>query len=271
MIALLNGTAPDAASLLHSRALHYGDGVFRTALIVDGAVHERDRQIERLRNDAERIGLASPSAAVLAGEADALAAGQERAVLKLMLVRRAGGRGYRATDDGCDRLLLRTDLPEHPRANWTAGVRLFRSAHVLPEQAALAGVKHLNRLDNVLASRDWPADAEEGILCDAAGRPIGGTRSNLFGVEGGTLWTPALDRCGIDGITRNKIIELADSLQVKTDIRTAPWAALDRATELFVCNALIGIWPVRALCGSPLPAPGPITRALMQALRHPVP
>ncbi|HUP92066.1 MAG TPA: aminodeoxychorismate lyase [Solimonas sp.] len=270
MSALLNGGPLDAAQLAHSRALHYGDGVFRTLLVWQGQALDLPAHLDKLAHDAQRIGLAAPPRALIEREAGELAAGQPSAVLKIILASQAGSRGYRPGTDACDRLLLRYASPQHPQDHWRRGIRLFRSEVQLAEQPLLAGIKHLNRLEQVLASRNWPDGADEGILCDRAGRPVGGTRTNLFWVAGGELLTPALETCGVEGIMRNKIIEIARSLQVSCRVGMQPWAALEAAGEMFVSNAVIGLWPVRQLEAQTLAAPGPVTSRLMAALGHPL-
>lgn len=265
--ALYNGGSP-GAELAWSRGLHYGDGVFRTALIWEGAVVDLDRQLQLLAQDAQALDLRPPSAALLRSEVAQLAAGIERGVLKLLLWRREGGRGYAPTTADCDRLLLRSPAPSYPASHWERGVRLVHSAHVLADQPRLAGIKHLNRLDQVLASAAL-RDAEEAFLCDARGHPVSGTRSNLFWVVNGGLQTPALNHCGIRGMMRGKIMDLARQLGLAVDTGDAGVEALRRADEVFVCNSLIGLWPVAELDGEARPAPGPVTQRLLAALQHP--
>jgi 4-amino-4-deoxychorismate lyase len=266
--ALYNGAGSGDALLL-SRGLHYGDGVFRTMLLWQGAVPDLRRQLDVLERDAARLGLRPPPRAVLEEEIASLCADEERGVIKLILSRRAGGRGYRAADDDCDRLLLRLPAPRYPQAHWELGVRCALSAVRLGDQPLLAGVKHLNRLEQVLASRDWPEDAEELFVCDARGLVVSGTRSNLFRVVEGSLRTSPLERCGIRGMMREKILELAEQLQIPVHFDEPTPGQLRQADEIFVSNSLIGLWPVREFDGAALAAPGPLTQRLATALHHP--
>jgi len=265
--ALFNGAqAPDLA--LH-RGLHYGDGAFRTCLIYASQVIDIKEQCETLIADAGRLGIAPVASADLEREAAALARDHDRAVLKMTLLRAGTARGYRAEARGTDRLLCRYAPPALPAAAWETGVTVARSAFRLAAQPALAGIKHLNRLEQVLASRDWPAGADEVLLEDDRGQPACGTRSNLFWVRQGELHTPALERCGVAGLTRRKVLGLAARLGAKASVRDGTWADLDAADEVFLTNSLIGIWPVAA-CGSWRgKAPGPVTRRLMDQLNHP--
>ncbi|HSW11507.1 MAG TPA: aminodeoxychorismate lyase [Solimonas sp.] len=267
-VALYNGSRP-GPELAWSRGLHYGDGVFRTLLVWDGEVLDLDLQLDVLAGDAAQLGLDSPPRPLLRVELAQLAQGQPRAVLKLMLLRRAGGRGYQAARRDCDRLLLRSEAPLYPAAHWSEGVRSFISPRLLAAQPQLAGIKHLNRLEQVLASGDWPADADEALLCNAAGNPVCGSRSNLFRVKQGRLLTAGLSDCGIRGMMRRKIIDLAQALQIPVDIEDSRPETLRQADEVLLSNSLIGIWPLRQVDDHCWPAPGPITQRLMAALGHP--
>lgn len=265
--AWLNGV-PGAPALAHHRALHYGDGIFRTCMINVSQVIDLDMQCEKATADARVLGLVADGAA-LRREAAALAEGQGRAVLKMLLLRSGGERGYRSAERQADRLLCRYPWPDWPATAWTQGVRVARSAFRLAAQPALAGLKHLNRLEQVLASRDWPAEADEVLVSDDAGQPLSGTRTNLFWVQAGRLRTPRLDRCGVAGLMRDKVLATAAALGIDTEIAPGTWGDLAGAAEAFLTNSLIGIWPVAQLEARRLEAPGPVTRQLMGALRHP--
>lgn len=266
--ALLNGSAP-GPELAWSRGLHYGDGVFRTCFIFNSEVLDIEQQIEKVSTDARRLGLVAPPANLLAAEALALAARCRRGVLRIVLARAGAERGYRARETACDRLLCRYPLAAHAVSCWTRGIAATRADAKLAAQPALAGVKHLNRLEQVLASRAWPRQFEELIVGDAGGHPLSGTRSNLFWVADGTLRTPALDQCGVAGLMRDKVLGCARALGMPVDVHGGSWTELQAADEAFVTNSIIGIWPLRRLDDRRWRAPGPATRRLAQCLRHP--
>lgn len=265
---LFNGEAVEP-SLARHRGFTYGDGVFRTCLIYESQVIDMQQQIERARSDAARLNLSGIHPDRLAAEARGLAAGQPRAVLKIMLLRAGGERGYRSSAEQADRLLCRYAAPEFPVTFWEQGVRAVPTGFQLAAQPALAGIKHLNRLEQVLASRNLPADAAEGIVNDELGRPLSGTRTNLFWVAGGQLRTPALERCGVAGVVRDKVIAAAAQLRLPLRVAPGSWQELDEADEAFLTNSVIGIWPLASLGDRRWPAPGPVTRQLMEQLRHP--
>lgn len=264
---LYNGAEGGDWSL--ARGLHYGDGVFRTLLICDGRVLDLDRQLQHLAGDAMRLGLEPPAAAILAGEAVRLALGQGRAVLKILLWRRTSMRGYAPTESACERLLILSAAPTYPARCWEQGIVACRSPVILGRQPRLAGIKHLNRLEQVLASRDWPTGSDEALLADEAGQLVGGSRSNLFWIEDATLCTPVLDGAGIAGHQRARILGLAREAGIPLAETRASWDTLRRADEAFVCNSLIGLWPLHRLDDHCWPETRPLTRRLQTLLDHP--
>lgn len=269
MIGRYNGRT-ERGDWIWSRGLHYGDGVFRTALIFDSKIVDLERQASKLLADAQAIGLAASAARSCVDDARRIAAGCDRGVVKLMLWRTAEGRGYRATTGAAERLVLRSALPALRSAAWTRGVAAIRSPVVLGAQPRLAGIKHLSRLEQVLASDGWPRGVDEAIQCDASGRPISGTRTNLFWIRRDVLYTPQIGHCGVAGVMREKVLELAQTLGIRWRIGAADWRHFADSEEAFVTNSLIGIWPLRRCDALRWAAPGRITRALMRALAHPL-
>lgn len=276
-LSLFNGQ-PAAGLAADSRGLAYGDGVFRTALAVGDGVLNVDDQLARLADDAARLHLQMPTAdSLLADSARLLAspgAAPMHRVLKWMLIRRSERRGYGSTTTAADRLVTLTPAPVYRAALWEQGAVVEWSELALAIQPRLAGIKHLNRLEQVLASRDWTQGVDERLLCDTDGQLVGGTRSNLFWVRDAMLCTPALNRCGIAGSMRAQVLRQAQALGIGVAEVDAEPAALLAADEAFLCNALLGICPLDRLQttrGSAHQWPGdrPITRQLQQQLAHP--
>jgi 4-amino-4-deoxychorismate lyase len=133
---------------------------------------------------------------------------------------------------------------------------------------ALAGIKHLNRLEQVLARAERSDSHAEGLMCSTDGRVVEGTMSNLFAVVDGVLMTPDVSRCGVAGVVRGLILERAGGCHIG-EIHASE---LKRASEVFLTNSLIGIWPVTAIEWAPggdtagRYAAGPITRQLQQRI-----
>jgi 4-amino-4-deoxychorismate lyase len=241
---LLNGQ-PASGISLHDRGLAYGDGLFETILVHDGHAVLLDLHLQRLQEGCGRLGLAFDDKAIRHDIKAVLAhADAANSVLKLMLVRKAGGRGYRPATDACNRIVT-----VHPKPLYSGspeqGIAMFLCQQRLARQPALAGLKHLNRLEQVMASREWPDETyQEGLMLDTHDLAIEGTRSNLFAVIDGKLVTPRLDQCGVDGVLRRCLLQHfgARSQQVELAL-----PALKTASELFVCNGVFGVWPVIAL------------------------
>lgn len=252
-----------------SRGLHFGDGIFRTLLIWDEKPVDWSLHMEKLAADCAVLQLQVPEMPLLEAEALQLVRGQQRAVLKILVIRKSGGRGYFSATDESDRLLILQSAPQFPLENWTQGIKIFKSPIKLSNQPLLAGVKHLNRLEQVLASRGWPTGMDEAILANETHQPVCGTRSNLFWVKAGAIHTPLLDRCGVSGIMRRKIMQLSDAHGIKMHPEMGDWNVLHQADEIFVCNALIGIWPVREFEGRVWPTTGPVSRMFQDQLNQP--
>jgi 4-amino-4-deoxychorismate lyase len=195
-----------------------------------------------------RLAIEAPAEAALEHEVGAAAAGEGDCVVKIILTRGAGERGYPYGHTAPTRIVLTAPLPRFPETYSKDGVKARVCDLRLALQPALAGVKHLNRLENVLARAEW-SDPEivEGILCDSEGNAIGGTMSNVFMVKAQVLVTPALDRCGVAGVTRDRVCEAAEALGIRCVVRALPIAELCAADEVFLVNSVIGLWPVRSL------------------------
>lgn len=268
-MALINGRPGEGNPLLHDRALHYGDGVFRTLAIHDGSVLDLAGQLEHLQADALRLDIA-PEMDSLSEEAQRLARGQAAAVLKIIVSRGNSERGYAASRQlKPNRCLLLSPPPPDIGARQRQGVSLYRCATRLACGPQLAGIKHLNRLEQVLARREWEdASMAEGLVCNIQNHIISGVQSNLFLVRDAMLLTPELSQSGIAGRMRARIMELAAASGSACQELVLTWEDLARAQEVFLSNSLIGIWPVIACDGQSWPV-GARTRQLQTALQHP--
>ncbi len=264
---LINGEARDTLSI-HDRGLHYGDGLFETMAVVNGALPLWERHMARLCSDASRLGIPPPDPALLQAEAAPLCAGVSRGVLKIILTR-GEGRGYRIPQDATPtRILYRYPWPAWPASYADHGVRARICDMRLASNPRLAGIKHLNRLEQVLARSEWQdEEITEGLLMDQAGHVIEGTQSNLFIVREGRLLTPLLSQCGVAGVMRDLIMAEAQRLAITCEERELRLAQVLEADEVFLCNSLMGIWPVRVI-GEVTYPDGEITRRLAQHVRR---
>ena len=246
------------------RGLQYGDGVFRTLRVSGGRPLNWRRHYARLSSDCAALGLDCPDETLLLAEIARVAPGD--ATAKVIVTRGGSGRGYAYPEDiRPNRIVVAYPALAADPLPAQEGVRARRCDLVLARQPRLAGVKSLNRLENVLARAEWRDPAiREGFLVDEAGLLVEGTFSNVFVVKDGSLATPDLSRCGVAGAERERVIELAASEGIACAVRDIPFAECAAADEMLITNSVIGILPVIALGDWHRP-PGPVTRRL-QAL-----
>jgi len=206
--------------------------------------------MRKLAEDAARLSIPVPSAVVWEHEVGALlAAAPAECVLKLILTRGTGPRGYRpAAQPEPTRIVQVSCWPSHIEAVAERGAVVHLCKQRLAEQPRLAGIKHLNRLENVLAAMEWlPGAADEGLMLDQAGRVIGGVSSNVFLVHRDRLLTPRLNRCGVAGVARQRLLTLAAQLKLQASEAEIGLDELLTADEVFLTNSLIRLWPVSRL------------------------
>jgi 4-amino-4-deoxychorismate lyase len=245
---LVNGKSGKLISI-RDRGLLYGDGVFRTLLARAGHALHSQLHLQKIQQDCAKLGIVCPALSRLSDELHEVLVAHPDGIIKLIVTRGQGARGYAPPHAASPTHIWDVaPAPEYP-GEWAAsGVALHVCDTRLSEQPRLAGIKHLNRLENVLAAAEWSdAQIAEGLMLDAAGHVIEGTRSNLFMVRDGQLTTPDLSRCGVAGVQRDRVIAYAAARSISVQIRDVTLAEVLDADELFLVNSVIGVWPVRLL------------------------
>ncbi len=267
-MVLVNGTPADAVPS-GDRGLAYGDGVFRTFPMRAARASHWTRHYAALSRDCARLGIACPAAAVLERDLAEVSRSEPDCVVKVIITRGTGERGYRPSAAARPlRAVMTSRLPEHSALHANSGIRTRRCRLSLGRQPALAGIKHLNRLENVLARAEWRDDGiAEGLLGSDDGQVIGGTMSNLFIVEHGQLVTPDLACCGVAGVTRERVIDACANHGMPCHVDHIGWPRFARAEEAFVVNSLIGLWPIREFEGAPYPT-GPVAQRVLRWLEE---
>lgn len=252
------------------RGLQFGDGVFETIGVRHGAPEYLGRHIERLLEGLVRLGIETVPAGILWDEARAISRGTGRGVLKIIVTRGDGGRGYAPPPEARPRrVMVLGPWRGRPAREYERGATVRWCETRLAANPRLAGIKHLNRLEQVLARREWrDPDIAEGLVRDTAGRVVEATSANLFLVEGGLLVTPDLADCGVAGIMRDLVMEAARSDGRKVLCETVHPDRVTAADELFLTNSLLGVLPVGRLDRQSIPV-GPVTRWLMEELTAP--
>ena len=239
------------------RGLAYGDGLFETLRVHRGAAAWWDAHWGRLVAGAQRLALPLPDANLVRREAEALFADGGDGVLKLLVTRGAGARGY-APPRGAEPAW---SLSRHPVPASAGALRLHWCATRLAIQPALAGIKHCNRLEQVLARAEADAaGADEGLVRDTEGAVVSATAANLFVLRGGRWVTPPMDRCGVAGVCRAHLLLLLEA----QERRLAP-DDVTGADAVFLCNAVRGILAVAGL-GAHAWAPHPAVDAARRGL-----
>jgi 4-amino-4-deoxychorismate lyase len=261
---MINGVAGDHIPAL-DRGLAYGDGLFESIRLVDAVAPLWPRHMRRLVESCARLRMPAPDTAQLWSEVVEVTRGMPHSVVRVTVTRGIGERGYTLPASPRPmRVVAAFAPPRVADSAYTQGIRMRVCDIRLAEQPLLAGMKHLNRLEQVLARAEW-SDPEiaEGVLCDSHGRVISATMANLFAVVGGVLVTPALDRCGVAGIARAEVL----ATYPQTQIGELTLDALLGASEVFLSSSVRGILPVRSL-GRRDYEVGEMTRQLQQHWRN---
>jgi 4-amino-4-deoxychorismate lyase len=248
----VDGT-PAAAVPAIDRGLQYGDGLFESMRVRGGGIRFIEMHLDRLYSGATRLGLIPPLRAQLRSEWQSAAALLTAGVLKCMLTRGdAVQRGYSPAGLNTARRLLLgyTDGP----ASVPDSLAIWHCAMRLGESPALAGMKTLNRLEQVLATDEWQRAGaahglalHEGLLSSSSGALVSGACSNIFWRSGTQLLTPRLDRCGVAGVMRRVVMREADALGFAVTETIADVDALLHAEEVFMTNIRWQVLPVRVL------------------------
>jgi 4-amino-4-deoxychorismate lyase len=261
---LVNGVAARTVPA-DDRGLAYGDGLFETLALRAGQLRFTDAHLARLARGCARLGIPAPDEGRLRAQLATVSDGVAHGVVKILLTRGPGPRGY-APPASPEPTLIVACHPGEPGRGATVPLRVCDCATPVATSPALAGLKTLNRLEQVLARSEWRDPAiGEGLMRDEAGWYAGGTASNLFIVRDGTLLTPGLGRRGVRGIMRDVVLAASARLGIATAEADLGRADLDGASEMFLTSALIGIAPVGEFDGRRL-ATGPVTRRLRAEL-----
>jgi 4-amino-4-deoxychorismate lyase len=228
------------------RAIHYGDGAFETLRIRQRKPLLLAQHLERLRLTCQFLRIPLDFHLLHSEISALLSTCPEDGVLKILVSRGSGGRGYRPPDKPKpSRLLQIHPLPTSYALASNQGIAVMCCAHPISRNSALAGMKHLNRLDQVLASMELTAEFDEGFMCDDQGKLIEGTRTNIFIFKNGTLLTPSLTDSGVAGIMRAQVIDyFKQQHSIPLTIRDIRPHELRNASEVFITNSVFGISPV---------------------------
>jgi len=245
---LINGIATEYVSVT-DRGLHYGDGVFETIACVGNTPVFIEQHLDRMENGARKLKIPFPDRQLFQHDINCLLrGGNSNRVIKLILTRGRGKRGYcydaRQIPTRICLLSAWPDYVAHWREHGIATRFCQAQVSINPQ---LAGIKSLNRLDSVLASSELGTAFNEGFLSDTEGNVIEGTMSNIFIVLNDAMVTPDLSRCGVNGIMREQIIDIAHNNNINVETRNITRDELLASREIFVSNSVIGACVVKQL------------------------
>jgi 4-amino-4-deoxychorismate lyase len=246
---LINGEAPSDlthALAANDRGFHYGDGLFETALLHEGSVRYLDAHLNRLYAGCERLKILPPDRAQLLAEIEKVTTKLRSGVLKIVLTRGPSDRGYRPSRSALPTRVVALYPAPEPQPDRLLRIRWCETR--LGRNARLAGIKHLNRLEQVLAQAEWTEAAiAEGLVLDTEGEVVSGTASNLFVVRDGVLLTPDLRFCGVRGVMREQVLRVAEQLGLSSSEEPLWPQDLATAEEVFVTSAIRGVRSVGLL------------------------
>ncbi len=265
-MVLINGVQRTSLDIT-DRGLQYGDGVFETIRVQQGIPLFLSKHIQRLLDGCTQLFIRFPDQGVLKREIKTLSASIKHGIVKIIVTRGKGGRGYRCPEQTEPTRIVSTHpLPDYPIDTFTQGVRIRVCQTRLSDNPYLAGIKHLNRLEQIIARNEWnAAEIFEGLVLDTQGNVVEGTMSNLFCVKNARLFSPTIDRCGVKGVMRSVVIELAKAQNISVDIGRITLTEVKNSDEIFLTNSVIELWPVSWLEDTCFNV-GPITAKIKQWL-----
>lgn len=246
------------------RSIAYGDGVFETLLLTNGKPNSISLHKQRLQRAMLRLKFNEASIDYdqifdfIEQQSDSQ---QKHQVAKIIVSRGSGGRGYLPPQEPNYSIIIGISPYQKNSESEQQGVRLELSNISCAINRSVAGLKHLNRLENVLAKQDLSTDCYEGIMLDEDGYLVECIQSNIFWFKDKVLYTPLLNRSGVQGTMRNKINQFMHGV---VQIGQYPIEALLDADEAFICNGLTRVLPVRELKGFRTFEIGKQTRLLQQ-------
>jgi len=266
--SIVNGKVISEISI-QDRGFNYGDGLFETMIMVNHQPVFWGEHYQRLLNGCTVLGIECPSAKHLKNEIEQLCSLNPTvatATIKLILTRGDSERGYQCAEGAKPNIIISLfSYPDYSADYWREGIKVKFCQTRLSYQKRLIGVKHLNRLEQVLARQEWADEYQEGLMADTNGNIIEGVMSNVFIVKGDVVQTPLINQAGVDGIIRNIVLKLCEAhgIMVAED-EISQEQVLD-ADEVFLTNSLIGLWPVKQV-GNKVYKTGLKTKNIMKLL-----
>ena len=273
--SLVNSIPLDFVSI-NDRGLNYGDGLFETICIANKNIVLWEAHYSRLKQGCESLDILVPTEKELMSDMTQLMSeidDDKLYVLKIIVTRGNSERGYKVSvKDNPNIVMLLLLYPDYSSDYWISGVSVTICETILSHQPKLVGLKHLNRLEQVLARKEWNNEYQEGIMTDITGNVVEGVMSNIFLVKDNDVFTPSLKKAGVCGVMRQSVLNLCIEKNISIKEKPITLDELKTADEIFLTNSLIGLWPVRNINNNNYNV-GKVTKNIMQLLisKHAVP
>jgi len=227
---------------IQNRGLAYGDGLFTTAKIENGHVQYLSAHIERLLSGCKKLAITPPLQVELVQQLSSVASHYTLAVLKVIITASSGGRGYaRSASNNYDLIIMVYEYPSHYDELASTGIKLGLSQQQLGLNPMLAGLKHLNRLEQVLLRQELSSCADDDLLVtNINNEVIEATSANAFFLLEGQWYTPDVSQSGVNGLMRQAIVKHYPDVVIKS----LTLDEIAQAQEIFLCNCVMGVMPV---------------------------
>jgi len=243
-----NASENPAIDLPANRATLYGDGFFTTGRIIAGRIDALEQHRFRIGQSLKRLKFMTPTTQVISDALEKACKGFEKAGFRLSMNRCQSARGYAISQQSTVQAILQVFDLIKPASK---ACQLILAKTPVSVNPYLAGIKHLNRLDNVLAASEINQPNQEALMF-SDDVLIAGSRSNIF-VKIDSKWcTPKLDKAGIEGICKQRLVDLLATQGIVVQSIIITRQALAKAQAALVTNSLIGVWPAQQLEGRPL-------------------
>lgn len=245
---LINGQQQDHLPV-SDRAVQYGDGAFETILVRQHVPLLWDAHLLRLKAACETLKIPLNIARIKSNALDYVAANAADGILKIIVSRGSGGRGYGPPKPVTPTYIMQFHALPQDYEHWArVGIAVFKCQHPVSSNSVLGGIKHLNRLDQVMASLELPDDVQEGLMCNDAGTLIEGIKSNVFLLRDERWFTPCVQQAGVAGVMRGQIIDYCKTHATHgITVTELSLEDITTASEVFVSNSVFGIWPVHTI------------------------
>jgi 4-amino-4-deoxychorismate lyase len=245
---LVNGHKIDRI-LINDRGFQYGDGLFETIEVLEGQPVFLSHHLQRLLEGCTKLKIPFPDKQQLKDEIIEVCRHNKSAVLKINISRGIGDRGYRQPENiEPTRVISLFPYPSYPESYYNEGITAIFCKTPLGLNPVLAGIKHTNRLEQVMARAEWDTpDIQEGIMLDLNNYVIEGTMTNLFYIKNNIVYTSELQFSGVVGVIRTILKQLLNNNNLKLIEQYYYKETLLDADEIFICNSIIGIWPVKQI------------------------